>query len=287
MLLDWYADHAQQFPWREGGDPYAALVAAVCSQQTQMARVLVLYERWMAAFPTLDAAAGASSAEVLRAWGRGGYPRRALMLHQAARRCMAEHGGVVPPDPAALLALPGVGPFTTAIVRSYGYEEDAPAVDTNVVRVLGRLVHGELQPATGMPARVIEATAARLLRPGTALRWNPALMDYGARVCLPRPRCEQCVVALLCAARPRFAAGEVAPAMRAQSRFEGSDRQLRGRLLAELRASAEPLCVERLIDTLADREDAGQRPRRLLDALATEGLAWVEGGWCGLGERAG
>ena len=264
-------------------------MAAVCSQQTQMSRVLLIYERWMAAFPTLADAAGASRAEVLRTWGRAGYPRRAVALREAALRCMGEHDGELPREQEALLALPGVGPFTAAIVLCYGFGIDAPAVDTNVVRVIGRLVFGDLQPATETPRAALDAMAARLLRPGTAAAWNPALMDYGGRVCLPRPRCGECVVARLCAARPRFAAGEVAVPVRAQGRFEGSDRQWRGRIMRELRAlDGDSLATRSLASRLAATAAERATVRRLLRDLAGEGLAWSRGGRCGLGqERAG
>jgi len=290
-LLAWYdaaprGAAAQDFPWRTAGDPYLALVAAVCAQQTQMSRVIEIYERWVEAFPTLDAAAAASTAEVLRVWGRGGYPRRALAIRDAARICLEAHGGGLPREPAALLALPGVGPFTAAIVRCFGYGDDAAAVDTNIVRVIGRLVFGDLQPARERAPREIEAAAVRLLRPGTAARWNPALMDYGARVCTPRPRCGECVVASLCRARPRFEAGERAAPVRAQGAFDGSDRQWRGRILERLRGAEGAVAVEALVASLATGRGEAGRVRANLEGLVREGLAWVEGGRCGLGDGA-
>ncbi len=290
-LLAWYEAHGEDFPWRDARNPYWALVAGVCSQQTQMPRVLPLWRRWIEAFPTLEALAAADRAEVLRVWANAGYPRRALRLHEAARRCLEAHGGRLPREEAALLALPGVGPFTAAIVRCFGFGEDASALDTNVARVLGRLLHGDLQPARETPPAALRADARRLLRPGTAARWNPALMDYGARVCLPRPRCAACVVASWCAARPRFAAGEQAEPLRAQPPFEGSDRQWRGRILAALRDSRRPLPVARLLETLREhggrRAPAPARLRRLLDELCAEGFAWRRGGRCGLGAPPG
>ena len=250
-----------------------------------MSRVLLLYDAWTAAFPTLEDAARASNAEALRAWGRGGYPRRALALRDAARVCLEQHGGALPRDPEALLALPGVGPFTAAIVLSFGFGDDAAAVDTNIVRVIGRLVLGDLQPAAESPRAVIDAWAERLLPRGRAADWNPALMDYGARVCTPRPHCDECVVAMLCAARPRFEAGERAEPIRAQPRFEGSDRWWRGRLLHALREhEGEGMEIEVLLDAVAAPEDERDRLRALLDGLHTEGLAWVRGERCGLGE---
>ena len=286
-LLDWYDEHAQPFPWRSARDPYAALVAAVAAQQTQMSRVLEVYARWMTAFPTLSDLARADRADVLQTWGRAGYPRRAVGLHETARRCMEEHGGVLPHDPKALLALPGVGPFTAAIVRTFGFEEDAPAVDTNIVRVLGRLVFGDLQPARDTPRAEIDASATTIFPTGEGARWNPALMDYGARVCTPHPHCDVCVVASMCAARPRFAAGEVAEPVRAQAAFEGSERQARGRLMQVLRdAEGAPV----VLGTLAKRAGATTteertRVRILLGRLAEEGLAWTDGRRAGLGQR--
>ena len=185
-LLDWYDAHEEPFPWRTARDPYAAMVAAVAAQQTQMSRVLQIYDRWMAAFPTVAALAAADRTEVLRVWARAGYPRRAANLHEAARVCVERHGGILPRDREAILALPGVGPFTAAIIQTFGFDEDAAAVDTNIVRVLGRVVAGDLQPAKETPTATIAALAERLLPRGEAARWNPALMDYGAKVCMRR-----------------------------------------------------------------------------------------------------
>ena len=290
-LLGWYEANESPFPWRTARDPYSALVAAVAAQQTQMSRVIEIHERWMRAFPTVGDLARADRAEVLRVWGRAGYPRRAVALHETAIRWMRPvedggHGGALPRDPAALLALPGVGPFTAAIVRTFGWGDDAPAVDTNVVRVLGRLVCGDLQPARETSPAAVEAIAARLLPRGQAAKWNPALMDYGGRVCLPRPRCGECVLASTCAARPRFAAGEVAEPVRAQGAWAGSDRQLRGALMQALRdAHAEDGASVAERTLIAGLEDA-ERAKRLLAALVADGLAWRARGRVGLGTRA-
>ena len=290
LLLDWYDEHEQHFPWRGAQDPYLALVAAVCAQQTQMSRVLEIYARWTEAFPTLAAVAEADRAEVLQVWARGGYPRRAVHLHETARICVEQHGGELPRDPDALLALPGIGPFTAAIVSSFGFGDDAAAVDTNIIRVIGRVVGGDLQPATDTPRAVIDELAERMLRPGTAARWNPTLMDYGGRVCTPRPQCDECVVAHLCAARPRFAAGEMAEPVRAQGTFEGSDRDWRGQLMQALRDGDSQAddgdtgwTIDRLIARVARTTTERPRGRKLLDDLVREGLAWVDGDRCGLG----
>jgi A/G-specific adenine glycosylase len=283
-LLAWYDREGTPFPWRTARDPYLALVAAVASQQTQMSRVLQIYERWTEAFPTLAALASAERAEVLRVWGRAGYPRRAVGLHETARICLERHGGALPREEAALLALPGVGPFTAAIVRCFGFGEDAVAIDTNIVRIVGRVVLGDLQPAKDSRPADLEAAAARLMRPGTAAAWNPALMEYGARVCVPRPRCDVCVVASLCAARPRFASGERAEPVRAQGAFEGSDREWRGRIMSELREEGS-LARSTLTRRLRSAGAEASTVRRLVDDLVREGLAWRAAGRVGLGER--
>ncbi len=292
-LLGWYADHGSDVPWRsaegEPGDPYAALVAAVCAQQTPMVRVVPLYERWMAAFPTIAAAARATRAEALRIWGNAGYPRRAGALCDASRRVVGDHGGILPRESASLLALPGVGPFTAAVVRCFGYGEQVSIVDVNVVRVLGRVLLGELEPAASLPPARINDLAEQMLPPGEAARWNPALMDLGAAVCRARPRCDVCVLARFCVARPRITRGESATTLPRQPPYEGSDRQWRGRILRVLRehsgSGACPwLTVRTLVARLVVKPEERARVRRLLDVLVAEGLAWRIGDRCGLGE---
>ena len=291
-MLAWYEEHGAEVPWRprpgRPGDPYAALVAAVCAQQTPMSRVLPLYRRWMEALPTLAAAAAASRGEVLALWGDAGYPRRAVALREAARAALAG-GGELPREERSLLALPGVGPFTAAIVRCFGYGEQVAAVDVNVTRVLGRAVWGELEPVRSAPRAEVERLAAALLPAGDAARWNPALMDLGAAACRARPRCGSCPLAGLCRARPRFARGERAQPPRRQPRYAGSDRQWRGRILRLLRGAAGPggagsVDVDSLLDGLAAAPGGRLRAGRLLDALVREGLVWRSGGRCGLGD---
>lgn len=275
LLLRWYDANEQPFPWRTGNDPYRALVAAVCAQQTQMSRVLRIYRRWIEAFPTLDALANADDAGALRVWGRAGYPRRALYLRRAALECRERFNGRIPDARAELLSLPGVGPFTAAIVLSFGYGIDSAAVDTNIVRVLGRAVDGALQPSTELPPARIAELAERLLPPGEARRWNPALMDFGASICTPRPKCGECPISHLCAARPRFQSGEQAEPVRAQAQFRGSRRQIRGEIMRALRAAPavpEPDLIAAVSAKLGiPSAEAGAALRTLVaDGLAAE-----------------
>ena len=283
-LLRWYDAHQQPFPWRSANDPWAALVAAVCAQQTQMSRVLPLYARWMERFPTLADAAQASEADALRVWGRGGYPKRALYLQRAAQQCLARYGGAVPESETELLQLPGVGPFTAAIVLAFGFGIDSTAVDTNVIRLLGRLVLGDLQPARESGAAEIQRIAERLTPRGEALRWNPAVMDFGAAVCAPRPRCSECPLTRLCRAQPRFAAGERAEPVRAQAAFAGSQRQLRGMLMRALREGGYQ--IEQAALTAQIGSESGrpiEQVEAALSALIRDGLAHSDHGRVRLG----
>ncbi len=272
-LLAWYRQHEQPFPWRNAQDPYAALVAAVCAQQTQMLRVLQIYDRWMAAFPTIQDLAAASDADALRIWERAGYPRRALYLHRTARIVCERFGGQLPRDRSELESLPGVGPFTAAIVLNFGYGIDAEAIDTNIIRVLGRVVFGDLQPSVETPPRHIRWAAARLLPDNQAKQWNPALMDLGAAICVSRPKCSQCPVATLCAAQTRFADGEMARSAHMQSKFRGSQRELRGLAVSQLRTSNSPLLRSVVTERVAKSASVKRsRVSTAISSLIDDGL---------------
>ncbi|MEX0750464.1 MAG: A/G-specific adenine glycosylase [Dehalococcoidia bacterium] len=238
-LLKWHAKHGLRAPWRETRDPYECLVAAVMAQQTQMSRVMPSYERFVAAFPTVEALAGASTGEVIRVWAGMGYNLRAVRLHRAARQ-IATSGW--PRRRADLAAIDGIGPFTAAIIASFAFGEAAGCVDTNVRRVLGRLSGGE-----AIDGKPLQTLADAMVARKDPARWNQALMDYGARVCGVRPKCGECVVAQWCASRERYAGtsrqvAEPRPVYRAgvvrkhEAPYERSTRYYRGRIIDVLRA---------------------------------------------------
>ncbi|MGY1781037.1 A/G-specific adenine glycosylase [Geodermatophilus sp. SYSU D01036] len=268
-LVDWYATAARDLPWRRPGvGPWAVLVSEVMLQQTPVARVEPVWQAWMERWPTPAALAAASPAEVIRAWGKLGYPRRALRLRETAVALTERHGGAVPADVAALEALPGIGTYTARAVACFGHGTPQPVVDTNVRRVVARLVHGRAEAGT---ARASDLTDVAALAPADrerACRFSVAAMELGALVCVARtPRCGACPVRDRCAWRLAGCPAAEGPPRRVQ-RFAGTDRQVRGRLLDVLRAADGPVPAPALD---AAWDDAAQRSR-CLDSLLADGL---------------
>ncbi len=205
-LLAWYETEARDLPWRRTKDPYAILVSEIMLQQTRVETAIPYFGRFLRAFPTVGALARASIDDVLKQWEGLGYYRRAHHLHGAAREVVARHGGRIPEDREALRALPGIGPYTAAAVASIAFGGDEPVLDGNVTRALSRLFRIPGNPARAATRRALEARAWTLVPPGRAGDLNQALMDLGARVCIPRaPRCAACPVSAECEAH---AAGE-------------------------------------------------------------------------------
>lgn len=200
-LLAWYRQNKRDLPWRQARDPYVIWVSEIMLHQTQVTTVLPYYQHFLARFPTVFDLAQAPLADVLKAWEGLGYYARARNLHQAAQRIVAEHGGRVPDDDAALLKLPGVGGYTAGAILSIAYGRNRAAVDGNVLRVLSRVLHVTTDIADPATRREIESAATRLLPPGEAGDFNQALMDLGATTCLPRrPRCLLCPLSTICEA---------------------------------------------------------------------------------------
>jgi A/G-specific adenine glycosylase len=268
-ILEWYDEHARVLPWRdESASPWAVLVSEFMLQQTPVSRVLPVYELWMHAWPTPADLAAVSAGAAVRAWGRLGYPRRALRLHRAAVAIVDEHGGQVPASYDALRALPGVGDYTAAAVASFAFGQRHVVLDTNVRRVLARAVSGVEFPANAVTKAERELAAGLLPDDATAATWAVAVMELGAVVCTAAtPRCPLCPVADRCAWRAAGYPAHDGPARRGQS-YAGTDRQCRGRLLAVLRDAPEPVHQSRL-DTVWTNDD--QRVRCLL-SLVDDGL---------------
>ena len=261
-LLAWYDEHARELPWREpSATAWSVMVSELMLQQTPVARVLPVHAQWLERWPTPADLAAEQTGEAVRAWGRLGYPRRALRLHAAATAIVEQHDGRVPDDYADLIALPGVGDYTAAAIATFAYGRRHVVLDTNVRRVLARAVAGVEFPGSSV-TKAERLTASDLLPQDvpTAATWSVAVMELGALVCTAtNPRCGACPVADLCAWR---AAGHPAydgPPRKAQT-WAGTDRQCRGRLLAVLRDSDAAVPTSRLDLVWADE---GQRLRCL------------------------
>jgi A/G-specific adenine glycosylase len=278
-VLDWYAGHARDLPWRAPGTtPWSVLVSEIMLQQTPVARVLPAHASWLARWPTPAALAAEPPGEAIRQWGRLGYPRRALRLYETATILVTRHGGVVPADHKTLLSLPGIGSYTAAAVASFAFGQRHAVLDTNVRRVLARLIAGRPQPP-GAPSVAETALAESLLpaEPAVAARWSVAVMELGALVCTAAsPRCGACPVARDCAwlaaGQTGLAAGQTGrppeAARRRAQRYDGTDRQCRGRLLAVLRDSGTPVGRTDFDAMWADQVQLA----RALDGLVADGL---------------
>ncbi len=267
-VSDWYGRAARDLPWRRPGvDPWAVLVSEVMLQQTQVARVLPAYGAWLERWPTPAALAADPPGEAVRMWGRLGYPRRALRLHACAVTVVGRFGGQLPATVPELLTLPGVGDYTARAVVAFAHRRRVPVVDTNVRRVVARTVQGRADAAaTRADLAVVEALLPRADE--AAATASVALMELGALVCTARaPRCPSCPVqdscAWVAAGRPDLAA----PVRRPQG-YAGSDRQVRGRLLAVLRDAPAPVQA----DLLAQVWDEPVQRARALDGLVADGL---------------
>jgi A/G-specific adenine glycosylase len=231
-ILSWYDARGRTLPFRGELDPYAILVSEVMAQQTQISRVSQQWASFMTTFPSVESLAAASTADVLRAWRGLGYNRRALNLQRAARVIVSEHGGSVPSDLDGLLGLPGVGPYTARAVAALAFGQAVGPVDTNVRRVLARLVS-----AGGTPSfRDLQSIADRSVPPSRPADWTHALMDLGATVCRANaPRCAACPAARWCPSATRVGRRTRRRGVDAGATFASTSRWLRGRILDQLR----------------------------------------------------
>ncbi|MET7365256.1 A/G-specific adenine glycosylase [Streptomyces sp. NPDC005566] len=269
-VIGWFEQHARDLPWRrpEAG-AWGVMVSEFMLQQTPVNRVIPVYEQWMARWPRPADLAADAPGEAVRAWGRLGYPRRALRLHGAAQAITERHGGDVPSEHNQLLALPGIGEYTAAAVASFAYGQRHAVLDTNVRRVFARAASGIQYPPNATTAA--ERKLARALLPEEderAARWAAATMELGALVCTAKNEdCTRCPIAGQCAWRLAGKPAHQGPPRRGQT-YAGTDRQVRGRLLAVLREAVTPV-PQSALDAVW--EEPVQRARAL-DGLVADGL---------------
>lgn len=265
-LIEWGSGSLRDLPWRRTRDPWPVMVSEVMLQQTSVARVLPKYEAFIAEFPGPRQLATAPLGDALRLWSGLGYPRRCRNLKSAAEVIESEHGGEVPATLESLLALPGIGQYTARAIQAFAFGVDVAVVDTNVSRVLSRL------EGRSMSARELQALADELVPHGLGWEWNQVMMDFGARRCVARnPVCAGCPLRRHCAWKGdgEDPARSSAGASRPQGRFDGSDRQARGRVL---RAVADGIRAEDEVIAAMNLEADRPRAARIIDDLVNERL---------------
>lgn len=286
-VMRWFSRHARKhLPWRQTRDPYRIWVSEIMLQQTQAERVVPKYEAFLLQFPDVSSLARAPQAAVIRAWAGLGYNRRALYLWHGAAVVVERHGGVMPRTRDALLALPGVGPYTANAILSFAYHEPVTLVDTNHRRVVQRVFFGQPQRAASAGNRVMETRVVRqLARISTELdtycdghyRFNQALMDIGATICVAvAPKCDVCPLRDICKARPQFEDGTRVKrnvTKSSQGVFAGSNRWYRGKIMTILRAESAVTVVEvgkrLMLDT--------PRLHAIIESLVRDGLVTRKG----------
>lgn len=267
-LTKWFEAHGRDLPWRRSRDPWTILISETMLQQTQVSRVVERLGPFLSRFPSPEAMAAASAGEVIAEWSGLGYNRRAVALHQTAVRIRDRHEGVIPSSLADLLALPGVGPYTARAVRVFAFELNDAVVDTNIGRVLARWENRSLKPSEA------QHLANALVPTKQSWIWNQAVMELGALVCRRQPDCGACPVSGECA---WFRADQPVPdpaigtagVSKAQTRFDGSDRQGRGRLLRHL---ARATLDERQLEDAMGWPDDSARVARVVAGMVGEGL---------------
>jgi A/G-specific adenine glycosylase len=276
-LLAWYRAEGRAFPWRRTQDPYRILVSEIMLQQTQTSRVLEKYPEFIRRFPTLKALARARRRSVILAWQGMGYNNRAVRLHSLARRIISGKDSTVPSTRDTLMALPGIGPYTANAVLSFAFHRRVPVVETNIRRVLSRILFRMRRSSDLADSSVVWNEAAKLLPDRRSYDWNQALMDLGATICTARnPRCASCPAASLCASSGTMA-GHTAPRTKREPSFNGiPNRIYRGRVVEILRKSGERSGVP--VSRLGSDLHSGFRPsdfhwlRSLLASLERDGL---------------
>jgi len=269
-VIEWFENHGRDLPWRQPGfTPWGSLVSEFMLQQTPVARVIPRLDEWLARWPTPAHLAASAPGDAVRAWSNLGYPRRALWLHACAVAIVERHNGEVPRDVDALLALPGVGPYTARAVAVFAYGAHEPVVDTNIRRVIARHEHGHADQDHPREKQDLADMAALLPEPALSPRFNQGLMELGSLVCTAKnPACHGCPIASTCAWRLAGYPETAARGVPKQKKYEGSDRQARGAVLAVLRAREHPVHVNEIEAAWSDAVQRG----RAITTLLNDGL---------------
>ncbi len=270
-MLAWFEQEGRDLPWRLSRDPFEILVAELMLQQTQVARVLERWPQFLRRFPSAAKCAASPVADVIDEWSGLGYNRRAVFLHRACVTVVNEFDAVMPESLAELLALPGIGPYTARAIRAFAYEADEAIVDTNVGRILARWSGRAFSP------RQAQQLADASVPKGNGWAWNQALLDIGATLCGAKSQgCDRCPLLKSCAWQgigddPAIGSAAVS---RRQSKFSGSDRQGRGRIIDALRTCPIKRANAAVVAGWPGEHD---RVERVIEGLLRDGLVELEG----------
>jgi len=266
IILDWYKTNKRNLPWRHTTNPYHILVSEMMLQQTQVDRVIPKYKHFLQTFPTLQALANTSPAEVINEWAGLGYNRRALYLHKFARAVVDKFAGKIPDNREQLMTLPGIGPYTSQAIRCFAFGKDVEVVDINIKRIYSRIFfRGE---GSGQELQNI---ARHLIPTGKGVEWNNALMDFGSMVCTDVPKCTSCPLTEQCSA---YKAGtpEKYVKPKQQSKFIGSNRYYRSLVIKELRKDKEFSSSIIGIKKLKPKEKTDEWFNTIIESLENDGL---------------
>ena len=260
QIIDWFLANKRDLPWRNTS-PWGVVVSEFMLQQTPVNRVMPVWQRWMEKWPKPSLLAAETRAEVIRAWGNLGYPRRAIRLHETAKVIATEHADSVPRDLSILRGLPGVGEYTAAAIVAFAFSERSLVLDTNIRRLFTRVVDGQQFPINHITQTERESRAS--LIPESSSLWAAATMELGALICKSQnPLCDSCPVKKSCQWRKNgFPESRI---QKKRQAWHGSDRQCRGRILKKLREN-ELVKRSELLGIWEDKEQLNRSLKSLID----------------------
>ena len=265
-ILEWYSTNKRNLPWRTTNNPYSIVVSEIMLQQTQVDRVIPKYNHFLKKFPTIEALAQASSAAIINEWAGLGYNRRALYLHKFAQAVVNQHKGIIPSSREQLLELPGIGPYTSQAIRCFGFHKDVPVVDINIKRVYSRIFfRGEGSE------NELQNIARELIPNNNGVVWNNALMDFGATMCMDKPKCGKCPLTQQCSA---YKSGNPEKYLKPkkQSTFLGSNRYYRSLIIKELRNNKHFKSSIKRIRQLMPQDKTEEWFEKIIQSLERDGL---------------
>ena len=275
LLNKWYEQNQIDFAWQNTQNPYHALVAGFCAQQTQIIRVIQLWKKIIHKYPKLKDIAKADTSDLLIIWGNAGYPKRIINLQKTCEIILNKYNGKIPLEKDQLLNLPGVGPYTASIIECYGYKKNIPTIDINFERILGRFFLGKNNKSNNLD-KILDD----LSRLNQFSFWNPAIMDFGALICKSNPKCKICILNKNCSA---FINNIEMKIKSEKIEFHGSNRYYRGKILKNLRERKNNnIQIDKLYLKLEQLTDKS-RFQELLTSLNKDDLIWIKGNKIGLG----